>query len=152
MRTRAAFTLALLLALPAAAQNTIYKVRYPDGSIGFTDKPPANAKVLETREPGRETNVIPAPARSSSTGGASAARGALDAAQAEIIAAEAALEEAKARQAAGKEVQPAERQGLAGGGTRVSTAYEARQKALADAVVEAEARVQKAYETRRAAR
>lgn len=156
MRSRAALALATVfaLALPAAAQTTIYKVRYPDGTIGFTDKPPPNAKVLEAREPGKDTNVIPAPARSSERSSATTSRttSALDAAQAEIIAAEAALEDAKARQAAGKEFQPAERLGLAGGGTRASPAYEARQKALADAVTAAEARVQQAYEARRAAR
>ncbi len=157
MRSRAVRLSAALAALPfaALAQSTIFKVQYPDGSIGFTDKPPANAKILESREPGRDVNVIPPPAKPASLerGGARAgAPSALDAAQDEVLASQKALDEAKQRREVGREPQPGERIGLAGGGTRVSPAYEARQKTLEDAVAAAEARLKQAYEDRNAAR
>ncbi|MEG1970947.1 MAG: hypothetical protein RR101_12605 [Burkholderiaceae bacterium] len=157
MRSNAARLVSVLLSLPLAvfAQTTIYKVQLPDGSIGFTDKPPANAKILESREPGRNVNVIPSPAKPSAierNSSSSSAANAFDTAHDEVIAATQALEDAKQRQADGRETLPGERIGLAGGGTRVSPAFEARQKSLAEAVAAAEERLTQAYQARNAAR
>lgn len=148
-------TVLLALSFAAFAETTIYKIQFPDGSIGFTDKPPTNAKVLESRAPGRDVNVIPPPAKPANTernANSNRSASALDAAHDEVIAATQTLEDSKQRQIAGKEPLPGERLGLAGGGTRLSPAYEARQKSLADAVRDAEERLQQAYQGRNAAR
>lgn len=153
--TGAAASALLWIALAASAQTTIYKVQYPDGSIGFTDKPPANAKVIESREPGREVNVIPPPARprtERSTSTSSSAGATLDDAHAEVLAAERALEDARTRKVAGKDPLPGERLGLSGGGTRLGPAYETRQQALDEAIAAAEARLKEAYAARNALR
>lgn len=155
LSARLAGSALLWTALAASAQTIIYKVQYPDGSIGFTDKPPANAKVIESREPGREVNVIPpaATARAERSAKASStAASALDAAHAEVIAAEKALEEARARKAAGKDPLPGERLGLSGGGTRLGPAYETRQKSLDEGIAAAEERLKDAYAARNALR
>ena len=70
----------------------------------------------------------------------------------EIAAAETAVQVAKRRLELGREPQPGERLGLAGGGTRLSPDYEARVAGLEREVAEAEARLAKSYAARNAAR
>ncbi len=62
--------------------------------------------------------------------------------QNEIQQAEQALRDAEAAQAAGKEPLPGERQGTAGGASRLTDEYWERQKALAAAVADARKRVE----------
>ena len=166
-RTIVAFCLALA---PLVATATIYKVRMPDGTILFTDKPPRNGKVLEQREatpvptvrPPARTPAPPA-ARPPASGVPAAAAGrapsetgeappTLDGAMAEITEAERDLALARRALEAGQEPQPGERIGLAKGGSRLSPAYESRVAELERAVAVAEARVRRAYEARNALR
>lgn len=153
----------LTLAAGAWAQaHTIYKVQLPDGRIEFTDQVPRGAKVLETIEP-REGNRLPPPARPApppAPAGSNVGQpqpggppvSAIEAAMKEVQDAERALAEARRLRDQGREPRDNERQGLKGGGTRILPAYEERQRALDDAVTAAEARVQRAYEARNAAR
>jgi hypothetical protein len=167
---------ALLLTLPAlAVAQMIYKVQTPDGAILFTDTPPPGSKVLEERSarptpkvsggapgsPGAVTTqrppvvpstVGPMPQPMSGPGLPPGARSPVESAMQEVNSAEAALAVARRRLETGREPLPGERLGLAGGGSRLSPEYEARIAALERDIVEAEARVQKAYSARNTAR
>lgn len=154
----------VVAALPLLADaQTIYKVLLPDGSVLFTDTPPAGGKVLEEREAKsaprpapralRPTPVgVPGTSGELTTTPAAAKERPLDAAVREIESAESALQAARRRLELGREPLPGERLGLAGGGSRLSPEYEARIAGLEREVAQAEARVQKAYAARNAAR
>lgn len=157
--------IALACATTALAQTVIYKVRYADGRIGFTDSPPRDATILERRDLGRPANVAPAPppranaperatsAQPAAQDAASAAAAAdLGAAWQEINDAQRALDEARRALETGREPLPGERLGLVGGGSRLSPDYDARVRALEEAVVAAEARLKDAHGARNAAR
>jgi hypothetical protein len=152
---------------PLVAAATIYKVRMPDGSILFTDSPPAGAKILEERAstpPPRQSGQAAPPRtadRPSQPAAAPAAgpgRGTdgeprtLDTAMAEISDAERALAVARRKLETGREPLPGERIGTANGRSRLSPEYEDRIAGLEREVAEAEARVKRAYETRNALR
>jgi hypothetical protein len=131
---------ALLFAFCAASAGaqTIYKSIMPDGKIVYGEKPVSGAKKVETIEaPPAKTGVTAATpqeqARAAELRQRQAAR-TEPAAQAED--AQLALKNAEAAREAGREPLPDERQGLAGGGSRLTEAYFARQKIL-DAAVEA---------------
>ncbi len=156
--------IAMCIALPSlAAAQSIYKVQTPDGSILFTDSPPAGSKILEERStkssprsagssattPARPATSPPPRLASSPAGSQS---GALDAAMQEIAAAETAVQVAKRRLELGREPLPGERRGLAGGGSRLTEEYEARIAGLEREVADAEARFKRANEARNAAR
>jgi len=167
-RTVVAICLAIA---PLVAFATIYKVRMPDGTILFTDSPPAGAKVLEQREtlpppPRPPAKAAPAtgvttpratdkgpstPQGSGSTAAASASQ-AIDAAMAEISDAERELAVARRKLEAGREPLPGERLGTAGGRSRLSPEYESRIADLEREVAAADARVKRAYEARNALR
>ncbi len=147
------------------AAQTIYKVQTPDGSILFTDSPPAGSTILEERaakpvsKPAKTTANAPSrPITLPGTGPDPsvvpvAPKGhSLDTAMQEIASAETAVQVAKRRLELGREPQPGERLGLAGGGTRLSPDYEARVAGLEREVAEAEGRLAKAYAARNAAR
>ena len=167
------FVAAVCLALaPVIAVATIYKVQMPDGTILFTDAPPAEGKVLEERA----TKSTPRPpAKAASPGGAGPATGSsapppirvlptpapatgqarevprnLDAAIAEVTAAERELAVARRKLEVGREPLPGERLGTAKGGSRLSPEYESRVGELEREVAAAEQRVKRAYETRNA--
>lgn len=170
---------ALAACLPGlAVAQTIYKVETTDGSILFTDAPPPGSKVLEERSgkpaprPAGSTTVS-APQRTSgvpamsgpgtppgmampgATGAPNVPPSTVDrsaAAAQEVTAAEAALAVSKRRLELGKEPLPGERRGLAGGGSRLTEDYEQRVAGLEREVADAEARVQRAYAARNAAR
>jgi len=162
-RTVAAVCLAIA---PLVALATIYKVRMPDGTILFTDSPPAGAKVLEEREtlpppprqPAKAAPATGAADKGSSTtrgsGSAAAAGGpqAIDAAMAEVSDAERELAAARRRLETGREPLPGERLGTAGGRSRLSPEYQSRIAGLEREVADAEARVKRAYEARNALR
>lgn len=149
---------ALFACLPAAGADVIYKVRLKDGSIEFTDKPPAGAVVLEKREGAPPPAVLPALKKEAAKDVDERLQrrsAKLDEAGGEVAAAEQALKKAKADLESGMEPLPGERIGIVrrgGGDTRLSEAYEARIQGLRKAVVDAEARLAKAIETRDALR
>lgn len=154
--------IALACATTAIAQTVIYKVRYADGRIGFTDSPPRDATILERRDVSGSANVVPAAAprandaeravASPSAAAGSAAAADLNAAWQEIADAQRALDEARRALETGREPLPGERLGLAGGGSRLSPDYDARVRGLEDAVAAAEARLKDAHGARNAAR
>jgi hypothetical protein len=165
-RTVVAICLAIA---PLVAFATIYKVRMPDGTILFTDSPPAGAKVIEQREtlpppPRPPAKAAPAPgaatprasdkAASTPSGPAATPSGsqAIDAAMAEISDAERELVAARRKLEAGREPLPGERLGTAGGRSRLSPEYESRIADLEREVAAADARVKRAYEARNALR
>jgi len=129
---------AALLLQPAVAQ-TLYKSTMPDGRVVYGDKPaPGAAKVEETR-PDVSKGVI---------GGTTTreqealkelekARLQREGEQDKVRAAEQALRDAEAARAAGKEPLASERIGTAGGASRITDDYYARQKMLDDAVEKA---------------
>lgn len=144
-----------VLTLAQAQNKTVYKVRLPDGRIEFTDNPPSDAKVLDKIEakPNLTLPRPPAPTPPSTPGAAAPAQvRSLDAATKEVEAAEQALDEAKRAREAGREPHDDEIRGIKGGGARTLPTYEARQKALEDAVAAAEERVKRAYDARNAVR
>jgi hypothetical protein len=170
------FVAAVCLAIaPAIVAATIYKVQMPDGTILFTDAPPANGKILEEREskstprpPARAATpsaasagasdkpaipVLPSPAPRSGSGPGlppGMAPQNLDAANAEVTSAERELSVVRRKLEVGREPLPGERLGTAKGGSRLSPEYEARIAGLEREVAAAEERVKRAYEARNA--
>jgi hypothetical protein len=172
------FVAAVCLAIaPAIVAATIYKVQMPDGTILFTDAPPANGKILEERESKSAARppvkvappsvgsaaagasdkpaipVLPSPAPRSGSGpglppGMSPQN--LDAANAEVTSAERELSVVRRKLEVGREPLPGERLGTAKGGSRLSPEYEARIAGLEREVAAAEERVKRAYEARNA--
>jgi hypothetical protein len=120
-----------LLAQPANAQ-TLYKSITPDGRVLYSDKPPADAlktekKQLDTSKQG----VTPPTQREKSTlQQLEAGRKTRESAQERVRRYEIALHDAEVAQGMGKEPQPSERLGTAGGGQRLTDEYFARQKRL----------------------
>jgi len=161
-RTVVAICLAIA---PLVAFATIYKVRMPDGTILFTDSPPAGAKILEERQPlPPPATTAPAPratppraadkAVSAPGSGSATTQGAqaIDAAMAEVSEAEREFAVAKRRLETGREPLPGERLGTVSGRSRLSPEYERRIADLEREVAAAEARVKRAYEARNALR
>lgn len=153
---------------PVVAAATIYKVLMPDGTILFTDSPPANGKILEERE--SKSSRPPVKSTTASTGGGAAAMSDkpaipvlqspapragtapqnLDAANAEVTAAERELAVVRRKLEVGREPFPGERLGTAKGGSRLSPEYESRIAGLEREVAATEERVKRAYEARNA--
>lgn len=156
--------MACLAAMPAMTlAQSIYKVQMPDGSILFTDTPPADAKVLEERAAkSSRPPTMPAARTAGATstrsvqmmqgGPPPGSRGAIEAASINIQAAERDLAVAKRALETGREPLPGERLGLKGGGSRLSPEYDDRIRALEQAVTEAESKVKRAYDARNANR
>jgi len=168
------FVAALCIAIaPVVALATIYKVEMPDGTILFTDSPPAAGKILEERasksaprppvKPNPATGspavapesgaipVLPSPPPRSGSGPGlppGMAPKTLDAANAEVTAAERELAVARRKLELGREPLPGERLGTAKGGSRLSPEYEGRIGGLEREVSAAEDRVKRAYEAR----
>ena len=143
----------------------VYRYVMPDGVIVYSDKPVKGGKIDETitvdppatepsgaseprsrpvvpprseRTPVNRVTTIPVPGKQKTA----------DDANADISRAEMLLEDARKRQEAGVEPLPGERTGIAGGGSRLNDAYQARQRRLADEVAEAEAVLKKAIAER----
>lgn len=167
---------ACLAIAPLVASATIYKVEMPDGTILFTDSPPAGGKIIEERETkptprppakGTATPVGTAktgtpviPVLPSKSGAGDVPPGStvrpipqnIDAANAEIAAAERELSVLRRKLEVGREPQPGERLGTAKGGSRLSPEYESRVGGLEREVALAEDRLRRAYEARNALR
>ena len=127
-----------LLAQPATAQ-TLYKSVTPDGRVVYSDKPPSDAvktekKQLDTSKRG----VVPPTERDKATlRQLESSRKTRESGQDRVRRLEIALHDAEVAQAMGKEPQPNERLGTAGGGQRLTDDYWARQKRLETAVEQA---------------
>ncbi|MGH8703093.1 MAG: DUF4124 domain-containing protein [Burkholderiales bacterium] len=133
--TTASFIIAALLLQPAAAQ-VLYKSTLPDGRIVYGDKPAPDAvKVEETRPDVSKGGIGGTTAREQEAlKEMEKARLQREAGQDKVQAAEQALRNAEAARAAGKEPLPGERIGTAGGASRLSEAYDDRQRKLEEAV------------------
>ena len=139
----ATYSLVLALALGgsgAAAQQSIVKSIMPDGKVIYSEKPVPGAAKVETIEgPPPKTGVTgltpeeKARAEQQSRQRAQAAKAAASG-QKNVEEARKRLQEAEAAREKGKEPLPNERLGMAGGGSRLTEAYFARQKSLEEAV------------------
>lgn len=129
---------AALLLQPAVAQ-TLYKSTMPDGRVVYGDKPaPGAAKVEETRPDISKGGIGgTTPREAEALKQMEEARAKREDAEDKVRAAEQALRDAEAARAAGKEPLASERIGTAGGASRITDAYYARQKKLDDAVEKA---------------
>jgi len=129
---------AALLLQPAVAQ-TLYKSTMPDGSVVYGDKPaPGAAKVEETRPDVSKGGIGGTTTREEEAlKELEKARLQREGEQDKVRAAEQALRNAEAARDAGKEPLASERIGTAGGASRITDDYYARQKKLDDAVEEA---------------
>src|SRR5512134_1404100 len=144
-RFQACCAVAALLAQSAAAQ-VLYKSTMPDGSIVYGDKPAPDAVKVDETQPDiskrgiggttpREKEVLREMEKS---------RAQREADQGRVQAAEQALRNAEAARAAGKEPLEGERIGTAGGASRLSEAYDERQRRLDEAVVKARSELEAA--------
>jgi len=129
---------AALLAQPAAAQ-TLYKSVTPDGRTVYSDKPVPDAVKTEKKELDSSKQGIAPP-----TSGEKATLRQLESDRQErenandrVRRAEIAVHDAEVALDMGKEPQPGERLGTAGGNQRLTDGYFARQKKLEDAVTAA---------------
>lgn len=146
------FVAVLLFGASAAlAQQPVYKSTMPDGRIVYGEKPTPGAAKVETIEaPPAKTGVTTAltpeeKARAQALAKQRAQAAAVDAAKEDRLAqARKAVADAEAAIAKGKEPLPGERIGLAGGGSRLTEAYFARQKSLQDALAAARKRLAEA--------
>jgi cytoskeletal protein RodZ len=132
----------LVAASTGAAAQTLYKSTMPDGRIVYSEKPVPGAKRVDTVEPPPAqtgtTTITPqekARVQQPANGAAPQQSTALDDARRQLKQAEAARE-------SGQEPLPGERVGTAGGVSRLTEAYHARQKGLELAAQAARQRVQ----------
>jgi hypothetical protein len=150
MNKRTSFLLIVLALAPAAFGQPIYRSTMPDGRTVLSDRPtPGAKKVEEVHVPKSPPPPAAKPAAGTSTTGKAKPAGqepgaALDAAIGDLRAAESALRAAEGARAASEEPREDERQGMAGGGSRLNETYFARQKANAEAVEQARKRVDEA--------
>jgi Domain of unknown function (DUF4124) len=136
-------------ALPAAGQ-TMQKYVTPDGKTVYSDRPIPGARLVD--------QIAPPPPVDPKAAAAAQARAKENAERANASStkraeagntaqtqedAAAALARAKEQLEKGKEPLPGERLGTAGGGSRLTDAYWARQRANEQAVKNAEARLNK---------
>lgn len=138
----------MLLAYAASGgAQPVYKSTMPDGKVVYGEKPVAGAKRVDTIEPPpAKTGVTGLTAEEKARAEKLARERSAAAASAEqsgnaLDAARKALAQAEAARDAGKEPLPSERIGIAGGGTRLTEAFFARQKNLEAAVVAARKRL-----------
>jgi hypothetical protein len=144
---RHAFLLIVLLGASGASAQTVYKSTMPDGKVVYGENPAPGASRVDKMEP--------PPAKTGVTGltpeektraqqldrQRAAATAAAAKSQKGLADARTTLEQAEAARDAGKEPLPSERIGIAGGGTRLTEAYFARQKSLEQAVATARKRL-----------
>jgi len=123
---------------PAVAQ-TLYKSTMPDGRVVYGDKPALGAAKVEETRPDISKGGIggTTPREVEALKELEKERDKREDAEDKVRAAEQALRDAEAARAAGKEPLASERIGTAGGASRISDAYYARQKKLDDAVEKA---------------
>jgi hypothetical protein len=129
---------AALLLQPAAAQ-VLYKSTMPDGRIVYGDKPAPDAVKVEESRPDVSRRGIGGvtPREQEALKELEKARVQRETGEDKVRAAEQALRDAEAARAAGREPLPGERIGTAGGASRLSEAYDDRQRKLEEAVAKA---------------
>ena len=135
--------LAALLGLSGTAQGQpLYKSTMPDGKVVYSEKPVPGARRVDTVEPPPAKAGITAATDAEKARAAQAASKAGAAPQQSPVEdARNQLKKAEAAREAGKEPLPGERIGTAGGTSRVTDAYHARQKSLELAVEAARQRL-----------
>jgi hypothetical protein len=131
----------LLVGFAAGAATPLYKSTMPDGKVVYSEKPVPGAKRVDTVEPppaktGTTTVTPQEKARATQPASGPAAQQSSPLADARNQ-----LKNAQAAQEAGKEPLPGERMGTAGGASRLTDAYHARQKSLELSVEAARKRV-----------
>lgn len=134
---------AVLMWVASSWAQIIYKSTMPDGSVIYSAQPAPGAKRVETIKPKTETTGVRpvGPKDEKALQQRETQREQQATRQTDMQQAEQALRDAEAAQAAGKEPLPGERQGTAGGASRLTDEYWERQKTLETAVVEARKRV-----------
>ena len=144
--------LVLAALLPAAAvfaAQPLYKSTMPDGKVIYSEKPVAGAKRVDTVEPPPArtgtTTVTPAEQARAAKPADMAAPAAPQ--QSGLEEARKQLKQAEATRESGKEPLAGERQGTAGGTSRLTEAYFVRQKTLEAAVEAARQRLKELEKT-----
>ncbi|MFZ5558410.1 MAG: DUF4124 domain-containing protein [Pseudomonadota bacterium] len=137
----------LAMGCAVALAQTVYRSTMPDGRVIFGDSPaPGAAKVETMRTPSPPTVAPPATPEQVQRVQEAAGERAEQRRDAQQRLEEARNELSRAEEAVatGKEPLPGERLGIAGGGTRLSDEYWARQQRLKDAVAEAQRKIEAA--------
>lgn len=146
MKTIFLSVLVLSLSASGALAQTVFKSTMPDGKVVYGEKAAPGAAKVETIEPPPPKTGVSGLTPEEKARAEQLARDRANAAKAAAAgqdkAAEARrqLQQAEAARDAGKEPLPNERQGIAGGGSRLNEAYFARQKSLEEAVINARKR------------
>jgi hypothetical protein len=151
----AAFVIAPLLGSVGASAQTIFKSTMPDGKVIYGEKAAPGAVHVETLEPPPPKSGISGLTpeekalaerldrqRSAAAAASLASERNLNEARKQLVQAEAARE-------AGREPLPNERIGIAGGGSRLTEDYFARQRVLDEAVQAARKRLTDAQQALR---
>ena len=146
----AACAIVLALVAGAACAQGVYRSVMPDGRVIYGDKPAPGAK--ESRQVDVSSPNIATPVPAGEVSSPTSQRQALDAADDQVKSARQELDSARAALEAGREPQPGERIGIAGGGSRLNEAYQQRIKGLEDAVAAAQKRLDDAQTARNAVR
>jgi hypothetical protein len=134
-----------LAAQLAFAQSTLYKSTMPDGRVIYGEKPAPDAKKVEAMKTDTsKKGVIPPSAKEvEAARQADFAKAKGEAQGTALQAAEDKVKQAEAALANGREPEPGERIGTAGGASRLNDSYYARQKKLEQAVEQAKADLEK---------
>ena len=148
---RGATALALGLCVAGVfAQQPLFKSTMPDGRVVYSERPePGAARVDKMEAPPAKTGVTSLTPEEKAraeelTKQREAANAAAAKKQGDLDAARKALKAAEDARDAGKEPLAGERLGMAGGGSRLSDDYFARQKKLEEAVNAARKRLDQA--------
>jgi len=138
---------ALALAATAAQGQAVFRSVMPDGSIVYGDKPAPGAK--ETKEVSLPPpNIAKPPPAQPSAPATTPRQAAPESADDQVRNAERELQKAKAALEAGREPQPGERIGTAGGASRLTDAYFERIKSLENAIAGAQKKLDDALARR----
>ncbi len=135
------------------AQPFYYQSVMPDGRVIIGDKPAPGAKSVR-QIPLRAGNIatpIQSPARPAAAPGAASPQGA-DSPEPDVNTAQQELDAARVALQDGREPQPDDRIGTAGGASRLTEAYFQRVKTLEEAVANAQKRLDDARAQRKSAR
>ena len=128
-----------------APAQTVYKSTMPDGKVVYGEKPAPGAKRVDKIDPPPATTgttvITPQEKARAEQIGRNPVAGSPGQQGSTAADARKQLEQAEAAREAGREPLPGERQGIKGGGSRLTDAYQERQKSLDDAVEAARKRV-----------
>ena len=143
--------IALALAATVAQGQAVYRSVMPDGSIVYGDKPAPGAK--EAKEVSLPPpNIAKPPPAKPSAPATTPRQPASESPDDQVRNAERDLQKAKAALEAGREPQPGERIGTAGGASRLTDAYFERIKSLENAIAGAQKKLDDALAQRRGGR